>query len=296
MQQESIKGPDDFKPKIIQFNFSSKLSRFWCAGSYNRTYFFNALGILAPSFERLFILSVLNFRKALKGTDLEKPIRAFLGQEAQHDHQIRRFNQHLKQLGYPIEDLESSNLALCKKLNNRCSAKTQLAFTMGAEHLISLVSDLNLKDPIWFAGADKEVAALWRWHAIEEVEHKSVAFDVYHRVCNQYWRKILAYVVVISVIGMMWGRNWLAMAKHDKLLTKPKFWVDTLKYCFFKPGVFSKLLWPMCQYFSPWFHPWQHDNRHLVATWKDYFSKKPSHDHALSQLSQTLPRHESSTM
>lgn len=280
----NIKGPDDFKPKRLVFDFPNNLKRFWNGGSYNRTYFFNSLGILSPSFERLFILSVLNYRRELKGTDLEKPMKAFLGQEAQHDKQIRRFNQSLKQFGYPVDQLEAANLAFCKKLNSLCKPITQLAFTMGAEHLISLLSDLNLKDELWFQGGDPKMAAIWRWHAIEEIEHKSVAYDVYHRLNGGYWRKVWGFVVVTSVIFGMWFHNWWAMVKKDKLYFKPRFWGETLSFLFFKPGLFRKLCWPMLRYFSPWFHPWQHDNRHLISQWGDYFESRHTSEELLEEL------------
>src|SRR3546814_16506286 len=32
-------------------------------------------------------------------------------------------------------------------------------------------------DPAHLAGADTEAQRMWRWHAIEEIEHKAVAFD-----------------------------------------------------------------------------------------------------------------------
>lgn len=246
------------------------------------------MGILSPSFERLFILSALNFRRQLRGTDLEKPMKAFLGQEAHHDHQIRRFNQALKQLGYDVDKLEQGNLDFCKKLNNMCKPQTQLAFTMGAEHLISLISDQHLKDPIWFNQANQEMAAIWRWHAIEEVEHKSVAYDIYHRVCGGYWRKIWGFLVVTMVIIGMWTRNWWVMAKHDKQIFRPKFWFDTFVFLMIKPAIVTKLLWPMLKYFSPWFHPWQHDNRNLIKNWKAYFSSKPDDKQAIEAL--TYPK------
>lgn len=262
-------GPIDFEPKRLHFTFPESCPPFWNDNSPNKTYFFNTLGVLSPSFERLFILSVLKYRKPLKGSHLEKPMRAFLGQEAHHDHQITRFNQWVEQHHqYGIETLDASNIKFCKALNKRCSPLFQLAMTMGAEHIIAVLSDFNLSDTFWFENADPQISALWRWHAIEEIEHKSVAFDVYHEVCGSYWIKISAMIVVTSVIFGMWLRVWFAFAKRDKQINKLSFWKETFVFLIGKPGVLRRLFVEILKYFHPSFHPWQQDNRALVESYK----------------------------
>ncbi len=262
-------GPDDFEPKRIAFEFDGDLPKHWNA-TPNLTYFFNSLGILSPSFERLFILSVLNFRRNIKGGPLEKAMKAFLGQEAQHDHQIRRFTQVLEENhNYPIKALEQKHLEFCKRLNDKCSPMFQLAMTMGAEHLIASFSDFHLRDPAWLSSAHPQAQSLWRWHAIEEIEHKSVAFDIYHHLGGTYRMKVAAMVVVTSVIGWMWLYNWFVMAKKDKQLLKFSFWVDTFRFHGTRPGLFTQLVKPMFAYFKPSFHPWRANNNALVKTWRD---------------------------
>ena len=38
-----------------------------------------------------------------------------------------------------------------------------------------------------FHSADPAMAKLWRWHALEETEHKAVAFDVFQQVSGNKW-------------------------------------------------------------------------------------------------------------
>lgn len=283
------KGPDFFS-KRVQFSFAERFRKFWNNGSPNLTYFFNSFSILFPTFERLFILSVLKFRKPLKQTPLEATLKTFLAQEAQHENQISRFNVCLEQNHeYPIQAFEHKNLALGKAINKRCSSYVQLAMTMGAEHLIAVLSDMHLRDETWLKGAEPSIAALWRWHAIEEIEHKSVAFDIYQEVYGGYWTRIFAYLFVNSVIAWMWLKQWCLMAVKDNQWWRPSFWFDTFKFMFLKPGVLIKLPWPMLKYFHPKFHPWHTDNSELIQQWQHYFSQRPSAEQTLDSLQSAYP-------
>ena len=60
------------------------------------------------------------------------------------------------------------------------SPLARLAATVALEHLTAILAAALLDGRSGsLAGADPRVAELWRWHAVEETEHKSVAFDVY---------------------------------------------------------------------------------------------------------------------
>ena len=50
---------------------------------------------------------------------------------------------------------------------------------MALEHFTAILAHELLADPRHLAGADRETADLWRWHACEEIEHKGVAYDTW---------------------------------------------------------------------------------------------------------------------
>ncbi len=50
---------------------------------------------------------------------------------------------------------------------------------MALEHFTAILAHQLLADPRHLEGAEKETADLWRWHAVEEIEHKGVAYDTW---------------------------------------------------------------------------------------------------------------------
>ena len=119
------------------------------------------------------------------------------------------------------------------------------------------------------AGADPHLSALWRWHALEETEHKAVAFDVYETVIG---RGLKAYALrtgsmVLTTAGFM----ALVLYYQQRLLkagTQARRWQGLGKFTDFmfrSPGLLPRLALPWLAYFRPGFHPWDHDNRHLLG-------------------------------
>jgi len=90
-----------------------------------------------------------------------------------------------------------------------------LAATMALEHFTAMMAHEFLARPEHFAGADAQVAALWRWHAIEEIEHKAVAYDTWLHATRGWsrgkrWR-------VKSFMMLVVTRNFLIHRIRDTL-------------------------------------------------------------------------------
>jgi predicted metal-dependent hydrolase len=124
-----------------------------------------------------------------------------------------------------------------------------------------------LRHPEWMGDAEPALRTLWLWHAVEESEHKAVAFDVYVASGGKYWRRVLWYVDV----SIMFAFDTLVQTAHnlhrDGQLWRLSTWASAARTWFGRRGLFWHLLWPTLQYLSPKFHPWRHDNRHLVDLW-----------------------------
>ena len=250
----------------LNIDFSQGFGRRWLGGDAYRTALFNALSMSFPIGEQSFIDSVRAAPDAcLVDPVLRAQVKSFIGQEASHRHVHVQYNAQLTAQGfdYIMEPVVARRLRALDKMDVR----TRLAVTVAFEHYTALLADGVLTRPRWMAGAEPALRTLWEWHAVEETEHKSVAFDVYRACGGGYWRRVLMYLQV-SLIFMadttvQTGHN----LHRDGSLFKPGTWLSFANTWFGRDGIAWHLVVPGLQYFSPRFRPWQHDNRALVARW-----------------------------
>ncbi len=148
----------------------------------------------------------------------------------------------------------------------------QLAATIALEHFTAILAEELLSDDSILDGAPPQMAALWRWHAIEETEHKAVAFDVFQSMVGTGFRAyLLRCSIMLSASARFIGQTAYThyrLMKHDGLHRDWKGWRVFLRFLFTKPGVLRKIALPWLGYFKPGFHPWQKDNRAHVERWK----------------------------
>lgn len=248
----------------MRFKIPKDLPVYWNANSAVQTHLFNAISILAPAFERLAITSVLPYQDKLNDPNLKAQLQGFIGQESAHGSEFIRFNHILRSQGYDVKALEKANLRQFKWLANKFPKIVHLSLTLAAEHLTAIISDLILRDPQWLSHADPACAALWRWHAIEEIEHKAVAFDVYQAVGGGYFTRLLGMGMMINMITCLLARNFFYLAKKDGLLLTFSFWRSLMSHLWGKKGFLRKLFFPLMSYVIPSFHPWKKDNSSLI--------------------------------
>src|SRR5262249_57523594 len=115
----------------------------------------------------------------IRGGGLAGDVEGFLGQEATHSREHRRYNAALTDAGLPAKALEEDLRGILDEIRARVSPEDALAITIALEHFTAIMADVALSDDRILADADPRFAAVWRWHAIEETEHKAVAYDVY---------------------------------------------------------------------------------------------------------------------
>ena len=147
------------------------------------SHIFAAMSAFFPDGEDYFVRSVRRFRSEITDPELTAQVAGFIGQEAVHGRQHRAFNQRLGELGYPtpvFERLTRRTLAIRERI---FTPKANLAATAALEHFTATFAELLLTDEeARLAPGDAGVRDLLLWHALEESEHKAVAFDVYRAV------------------------------------------------------------------------------------------------------------------
>ncbi|MBS0287295.1 MAG: metal-dependent hydrolase [Proteobacteria bacterium] len=277
---------EDIIARRLKFGIPKDLPRYWNDNCPTKTYLFNAIAILAPGFERLLISSVIPFKETIADQKLKNQVLGFIGQESAHGSEFIRYNAILKNQGYDIKKLEKWNLKNFRWLAKKLSLKMHVSLSLGGEHLTAIISDLILRDKRFLQNAYPANAALWRWHSIEEIEHKAVVFDLYTSLGGGYIGRITGMWLITVVLLRLLIRNFLHMAHHDKQLTKFSFWKNTFKILWGKKGFARQLLVPYLKYYSPGFHPWRQDNHDLIVKWKQFFYQARTNEDMLHILQQ----------
>ncbi|MGB5076396.1 MAG: metal-dependent hydrolase [Sphingorhabdus sp.] len=242
-------------------------ARWWLNGDPFATAIYNALSVTFPKGEAYFIESVKAHRDGVPAK-LADEIRAFTMQEVMHSREHLAFNRRVVDSGYDVSKLDArvdEALALTKGR----PVIVNLAATMALEHFTAILARELLENPKHMAGAETEAADLWRWHALEEIEHKAVAYDTWLYATRdwtrfrRWWVKSLMMVLVTRNFIPHRISGMLELLRQDGITGK-RAQFRLLWKLFGNPGMFRKITGAWVAYFLPGFHPWNSDERHLL--------------------------------
>ena len=147
---------------------------------------------------------------------------------------------------------------------------------MALEHYTAMMAHEFLANPQHFANSDAEVRKMWEWHAVEEIEHKGVAYDTWNHATREWsdfkrWmrRTIIMMIVTKRFLNNRW-KDATELLAQDGITGWRAHW-GLAKYLFGKPGVLRRIFPAWLSYFKPGFHPWNHDDRALIGKYEgDY--------------------------
>ncbi len=257
-----------------RFGRESKPGRWWLNGDPIATAWHNALSATFPRGEAFFIEAVKAHRDGTSAK-LAGEIRAFVKQEINHTREHITFNKAAVSAGYDLEKIDrrvEQNLALTRDR----PAIINLAVTIALEHYTAMMAHEFLANPHHFAGAEGDTAAMWRWHAMEEIEHKGVAFDTYLHATRGWsrWRRwklksIMMVIVTKNFLTHRWN-DTLDLLAQDGITGARVKW-QLAAYLLWQPGILRRIFPAWCAYFRPGFHPWNHDDRALIGKTESEF-------------------------
>jgi predicted metal-dependent hydrolase len=197
--------------RAMGFAFDRDVPRFWLMGSPHATHYSNALNSLFPEGERFFIRSVKHYVDRI-GDDPEllERVKGFFGQEGRHGHEHDRWNRILEAQGYEIEAFLSRHARFAYGvLEPSMPPSIRLAVTAALEHFTATMAENGLTSEL-LDQAHPVMADLLRWHAAEEIEHRSVAFDVFMKVDGRHHVRVLGLWIALAALLI----SWRAAAKH----------------------------------------------------------------------------------
>ena len=257
-------------PRRLDFEFDATTAkRYFYADDPFLSAFWITLSTLFPEGEDFFVQAVRHFRKDITDPTLKAQVAGFIGQEAMHSKEHEAWNELGQKFGYPTEKLDKTLGKLLGGVKKFTPKIFQLSATVSLEHYTAIIAEQLLRDESHRELADPETLKLWLWHALEENEHKTVAYDVYEKVSGNYLLRagtmIPVTVVFFAVIGIFQAQM---LASDGKLLDLRNNWKG-LKFLFGRKGLFTKL-WPQyLDFFKPGFHPSQHDTDALLDEWRE---------------------------
>jgi predicted metal-dependent hydrolase len=262
----------DVARRDLRFGFDGSDVRTWHPAGRHVSHFFNALSVFFPKGEAFFIESVHYYRDRVRAPELAAQVTGFIEQEGAHSREHRRYNGALAEAGLPVAQLESHLGRHLDQLRKHISNAQALGVTIALEHFTAILADALLSDDGMLDGADPRLAAIWRWHAIEETEHKAVAFDVFTEMLGSgrraYWTRVRTMVGATIVFWYLVFRYHFALVRADGQAKDLGGWWSLFRFLWISPGGLRKIVRPWAAYFRPGFHPWQHDNIGHVDRWK----------------------------
>ncbi|MGW4242094.1 metal-dependent hydrolase [Nocardia sp. NPDC004722] len=264
-------------PKVrrMRFRFGEPepMAHHFVQGDIPLTHLIAVLSGAFPPGEESFIRSVRKFSGEITDPVLKKRVAGFIGQEAVHGQQHRRLNEQLIANGFPIVRLFTFGSDALRErgliaLENAVPRQVHLAVTAAAEHYTATLAKRVLgTEEIQDIPGDPEVWNLLNWHAFEELEHKSVAFDVYRDAGGPETVRIGVmagmYVFTIPVV---------ALGVFASILSDPRSWrpLKVLRQSIrlYRGPIVKDLLKEMRPYMRPGFHPDDIDTNALLEQWR----------------------------
>ena len=266
-----ISDPDRIIPREnIDFGLDASIPRYWYANDPYKTRVMDGMQLYFPEGERYFITSVRPFREQISDPILAKHVKDFTRQEGQHGIAHTQFNQLLRDQGMPVDEM----LAMQKKRNNfwltRFSQEFNLALTGAFEHFTALLAEGFFSRKQVMDGADPRVKALFAWHAIEEMEHKAVVFNVMTTVAKVgYLKRSAAMIYATLEMTFETYRSTDVLLKADGFswLERKRMFFAHLPWMYGRNGVFSSFSGMILAYLKPGFHP---DDIPVVHNYPDW--------------------------
>ena len=185
-----------------------------------------------------------------------------------HAREHLALNRRVTEAGYDVSALENRVDARLKLLRSKGKI-AGLAGTIALEHITAVFAREVLSNPRHMAGSDPEIAKLWRWHCIEEIEHKGVAYDAWLHVTRD-WSPVRRWwlrskVMLFITRRFLWDRlvGMMELLAQDGI-SGPRALLAAFWFGLARPGMIRGILQGWVAFFRPNFHPWDHDERHLI--------------------------------
>lgn len=260
------KGPD--------FGLAGDIPKYWLDGDAFKTRFFDAMSLLFPEGEKFFIACVRDYRDQITDPQLQAQVKDFMYQEGQHGMVHTQFNNRLKDQGIGVDTiLEEQKRIMFGFFRKYLPASFTLGQTAAAEHMTALMAHGFFRGGL-MDKADPRIRAMYAWHAVEEIEHKAVAYDVMKKVARVgYLTRILSFMQVTFTFPFHVFLIMNHMFKVDGAKNRLAMWAKGLWWLYGWGGLYPRLMPHYLAYYLPGFHPWKLGDLKVHQVWTAAFER-----------------------
>jgi len=234
------------------------------------SHFLATISAVFPNVEDFFVATVRAQRAVVPPDSvLKHQVKGFIGQEAMHGREHRRVNERLAALGYDTDYVSTGLVSLTARLLRLKPTLLPLAVTAAAEHFTVIFAKAMLGDETTRTTLLQHpgIVALGCWHAVEELEHKHVAFDVFKLSGGSHFVRVLGMLVTLTVIGgyvmKCWTRAVFKDRQHLTWACFKQFFYNLRHQLLLSPWALRHTL----AYFRRNFHPADMGTDALMAEW-----------------------------
>ncbi len=235
------------------------------------SHFLATLSAVFPRGEEFFVASVRRHRDVVADDpELKEQVRGFIGQEAMHGREHRRLNQRLGELGYRTERADATIGVLVDVIARIPPSVVPIAATAAAEHYTgllaeSVLADRSTRETLFGQPAIESMIA---WHALEELEHKNVAFDVMEAAGGGYVVRVAGFALTTSVLAAYVALEWGRSVWEDRAIITPAQRRNFARNLRRQRLLDPRMLPALFAYLRPGFHPDDTDTDALIDEWR----------------------------
>lgn len=248
MTTSSKRAEITITPRKVDFDFSDVPEK-WLS-TIEASHFMNALSVTIPVTERFVIENLRKSLNRVENPQLREELLGVIKQEGMHARFHKKVNQFLSEGGFTriplLERIHSFGFDWVQKLMPQSFVDSIPA---AMEHFTANISKSVLKDhSLWFdEGADNDAVRFLKWHALEELEHQAVCFDLYKELGHKsfffslslvvLWMPLTAlYIYGIHLYLLLKTRRLRGLNRWRKYVsftgkTLPLFFSGAWKYC-----------------------------------------------------------------
>jgi predicted metal-dependent hydrolase len=248
---------------------AASLERHYVSGDLVMSHVVSVLSAMFPEGEDFFVRSVRHYADRVTDPELKEQVAGFIGQEVTHGREHRALNERLQEMGYPTRRVDRMVKAGLRRNERLFPRKVQLAMTAALEHYTATLAETLLTDPRAQALlGESEVRSMLLWHALEESEHKSVAFDVFqHAVGDEKVRIRTMRFTTLAFLVAVIGHTILSLL-GDRATYNPRRLGRSLADLRYSPFLSRQVLRRIRDYNRVGFHPDDNDATELLDRWR----------------------------